>query len=116
LLEWGLLRAPTNGGSTILAQLRQVEKQTRKTPERLRQYREEQAPPHLKYLLDYWNDFYNGQPFSYIELQAWLTLSKLELEPWEIEIIRQLSLEKDAINTKAQIEAIKNRSQNKRGK
>lgn len=115
MLEWGLNTAPIGSEAPLIKHLRSIKKQTGKTPPKLQEYEEKQAPSHFKYLLDLFYDFYNGQQFSYTELQSWLNLTCITLEPWEVEIIRQLCLEKDTFDSKRQLAYIK-RQQSKQGR
>ena len=61
-------------------------------------------------------DFYNGDKFSYCELMAWQKYADVTLEYREIELIRQICLERQMFDYKrqqAELEYMK--QQDKRG-
>lgn len=78
----------------MLSQLQKVEKESGKTPPKLKEYREKELPVCFQYLSDLFDDFYTGGDFSYTELKNFQETMGLTLEPYECEILRQLWLEK----------------------
>lgn len=88
--------------ASLLSQLQHVKKVTGKTPSQLEIYENTKLPPHIAYIYHYFYDFYNGDQFSYTELQSWQKFIGFDLEWWETEIIRQLCLERLAFDYKRQ--------------
>lgn len=82
------------GGSSLLSQLQKVEKESGKTPAKLKAYRDKETPIQFQYLSDLFEDFYTGGNFTYTELKNYQETMGVNLEPYECEILRQLWLEK----------------------
>ena len=99
--------------ATLLSQLRQVQKVTGKTPAQLEEFENKILPAELAYIYHYFQDFYNGDQFSYTELQSWQKFIGFELAYWEAELIRQLCLERLAFDFKRQQEYLQNQKGNK---
>lgn len=101
---------PVGAKSSLYDQLSNVRKQTGKTPLQLEQYENAKISEEFTYILRYFADFYNGDQFSYTELQAWQSFTGIDLNYWEAELIRQLFLERMAFDAKRQndyIESLK---------
>lgn len=93
--------------ASLLEQLKQVKKVTGKTPSQLAEYESKSLPRSLAYIYHYFQDFYNGDQFSYTELQSWQKFIGFELAYWEAELIRQLCLERLAFDFKRQQDYLK---------
>jgi hypothetical protein len=98
---------PIGATSSLLTQLEHVRKVTGKTPSQLEEYESKQLPKELAYIYLYFQDFYNGDQFSYTELQSWQKFIGFDLAYWEAELIRQLCLERLAFDFKRQQDYIK---------
>lgn len=101
---------PVNSKSCLYDNLVNVRKQTGKTPLQLEQFEKSKISEKFDYILRYFYDFYNGDQFSYTELQAWQSFTGIQLDYWEAELIRQLFLERVAFDYKRQndyLESIK---------
>lgn len=48
-------------------------------------------PQTLLYLWDVFLDVYNGEPFSWVEMKAWIELNDFPLNQAEIEVIKTLT-------------------------
>lgn len=114
------MKTPPVGSKTpLLTQLQHVYKASKKKPLQLEQYEKLKPPVELDYIYRYWQDFYNGDQFSYTELQAWQQFMGVKLEYREAELIRQLSLERavfDSNRLQQKIEQDKTNSESKRGR
>lgn len=95
---------PIGSKSSLYDNLCKVRQQTGKTPSQLEQFENVKVPEHLNYILCYFHDFYNGDQFSYTELQAWQRFAGIDLNYQEAELIRQLYLERAAFDYKRQTE------------
>lgn len=93
---------PIGGKASLLSQLEHVQKVTGKTPSQLEEYQSRKLPKELAYIYLYFQDFYNGDQFSYTELQSWQHFMGFNIEYWEAELIRQLCLERTAFDFKRQ--------------
>ncbi len=91
---------PFGSDVATIVHLRKVKKQTGKTPLQLQEFESKQAPQFLRYILDLFKDFYNGQTFSYMELESWQNVIGVEIDYVEAELIRQLCLEREAFDFK----------------
>lgn len=80
----------------------QVRKVTGKTPSQLAEYEANSIPQSLRYIYNFFLDFYNGDKFSYTELQSWQQYMGVELDYREAELIRQICLERQAFEYKRQ--------------
>lgn len=101
---------PIGAKASLLEQLQNVRKQTGKTPSQLAQYESQELPSELRYLFLYYQDFYNGDQFSYTELLAWQQFAGIRLSHWEAELIRQLCLERHAFDFKRQQDHIQSQT------
>lgn len=108
--------APVGGKSTLYTQLVSVRKQTGKTPLQLKQYEECVIPKSLAYIYKYFQDFYNGDHFSYTELQAWESFIGFKLTYIEAELIRQLCLERTVFDAERARQTIEHERQNNKPK
>lgn len=93
---------PIGGKASLLESLQHVRKVTGKTPSQLAEYESKQLPKEIAYIYLYFQDFYNGDQFSYTELHSWQKFMGFSLAYWEAEIIRQLCLERLAFDFKRQ--------------
>lgn len=98
---------PIGASASLLDQLKKVRQVTGKTPSQLEEYESKQLPKEFAYVYLYFQDFYNGDQFSYTELQSWQKFIGFDLAYWEAELIRQLCLERSAFDYKRQQEYIK---------
>jgi hypothetical protein len=72
---------------------------TGKKPAKLVELDNTPFPEELGYLYQWFAEFYNGQPFSYSELEAWCRLTCRQLDPIEVEIMRHLVLIREGNRT-----------------
>lgn len=79
-----------------------MRKVTGKTPSQLAEYEANSIPQSLRYIYNFFLDFYNGDKFSYTELQSWQHYMGVELNYREAELIRQICLERQAFDYKRQ--------------
>lgn len=102
LLEWKLQSCPLGSETPTLTHLKHVRKVTGKTPSQLAEYEASSVPESLRYIYNYFLDFYNGDKFRYSELMAWQQYAGIELNYREAELIRQICLERKAYEFKRQ--------------
>lgn len=100
----------------MLAQYKQVEKASGKTPEKLKEYRKNDVPRRFRYLLDYFFDACNGGEYTHSELLAWMQIKKLALKAWEIDCIKSMWLERDSANADYQKQITDNIIKRTKGK
>lgn len=89
------LNAVQRDGTTLLDQLRNVEKITGEVPKELLNLVE--LPDIFRESWGWFIDLYNARssgltaanPISYTEIQAYFQLMQIEPEPWEISVIKQ---------------------------
>jgi hypothetical protein len=99
---------PIGSKASLVDQLKHVRKVTGKTPAQLAEYEKKKLPRETSYVYLYFQDFYNGDQFSYTELQSWQQFMGFQLAYWEAELIRQLCLERLAFDYKRQQEFVQN--------
>ena len=98
---------PIGSTASLLDQLKKVRQVTGKSPSQLEEYEKQQLPKELAYIYYYFQDFYNGDQFSYTELKSWQHFMGFDLVYWEAELIRQLCLERSAFDFKRQQDYLK---------
>lgn len=47
-------------------------------------------PEGMQYLWDYYKEVFTGEPITYLEMEAWVKLTRRHLEPWEVKAIKAL--------------------------
>src|SRR5574343_169448 len=114
LLHWKMAVPPVGSKASLLDQLKHIKKVTGKTPSQLQEYEAAKLPSELSYIYTYFLDFYNGEKFSYTELQAWQNFVGFQLSYVEAELIRQLCLERLSFDYSRQQEYIQKQQNQKR--
>lgn len=110
LLEWKLTSCPFGSDIPTIKHLQHVKKVTGKVPSQLAEYEASSIPQSLRYIYNLFLDFYNGDKFSYTELQSWQDYLGLNFTYREVELIRQICLERQTFDYKrkqAEIEYMK---------
>ncbi|WP_444979362.1 phage tail assembly chaperone [Budvicia aquatica] len=90
--EWELDTPPQGSKISLRKHLERVWKATGKKPAKLQTLDNTHFPEELSYIYQWFAEFYSGQPFSYVELQAWCQLTGRILDPIEVDIIRWLTI------------------------
>jgi len=84
-----LNKCPDGSKVSLRKTLTHVEKCTHKKITELELSRNQ--PQTLAYLWDIFLDLYNGNPFSHVELKAWMEMYDFQLTQLEIEVVKTLT-------------------------
>ena len=49
-----------------------------------------ELPEELAYIWEWFREVFAGEPLSYVEMQAWSTMSGKRVQGWEAELIKSL--------------------------